>query len=98
MMVFHYFKREVESLFVHRFSNATMPFARLGYNCTFYWLFGGIAIAYFLFHPQYTDPGHSTLAHVGYSGVYFATEILNGCCHLVLRNLRKPGTTERGIP
>ena len=55
LLMLHFMKREVESLFVHRFSHATMPLVRLPLNCLHYWGFCGL-IAFNLFHPAYKPP------------------------------------------
>lgn len=48
LIVAHYLKREVETLFVHQFSQATMPFFNLFKNCFHYWVLNGlIALGYF---------------------------------------------------
>lgn len=98
MLMFHYLKREFESVFIHRFSNSTMPFQRIFYNCTYYWGFGGIFIGYFLFHPLYTDYEMPVACHFGILGFYLLAQFMNFRTHLILRNLRKPGTKDRGIP
>ncbi|WZZ66258.1 hypothetical protein YC2023_077628 [Brassica napus] len=50
---FHYFKRIMETFFVHRFSHATSPVANVFRNCAYYWTFGAY-IAYYVNHPSYT--------------------------------------------
>ena len=52
---FHYAKRILETLFVHRFSNNTMPLLNLFKNCSYYWGFAAF-IGYFVNHPLYTPP------------------------------------------
>lgn len=51
----HFAKRLLETRFVHRFSNSTMPLSSCLRNCIYYWLFAFI-IAYFTTHPLYTPP------------------------------------------
>ena len=51
----HYGKRFLETLFLHRFSNSTMPFINLFWNVTYYWGFAAY-IAYHVNHPLYTKP------------------------------------------
>lgn len=42
MWVFHYVKRLFETLFVHIFSNKTMPLRNLVKNCAYYWGFAAV--------------------------------------------------------
>jgi very-long-chain enoyl-CoA reductase len=54
---------------------------------------------YFFLHPDYTAPKWATNTHyyiILAAFVFF--EFMNFMCHLTLKNLRKPGSTERGIP
>ncbi|SOV78210.1 3-oxo-5-alpha-steroid 4-dehydrogenase, putative [Plasmodium sp. gorilla clade G3] len=99
-LLFHFIKREFESLFIHRFSNATMPIIRVPINCGHYWLLCGVSIGYYLFHPLYKPYDIQSKPYCVY-GLFFVLlilEFLNLKCHLILRNLRPRGTKNRGIP
>lgn len=94
---FHYMKRILETIFVHRFSHATMPMMNLFKNCTYYWGFA-FYVGYFINHPLYTPALFKDLQiYAGLLGFVFA-ELGNFSIHVALRNLRPPGTTERKIP
>ncbi|SCM21927.1 3-oxo-5-alpha-steroid 4-dehydrogenase, putative [Plasmodium berghei] len=99
-LLFHFLKREFESLFVHRFSNATMPIVRVPINCGHYWILCGVNIGYYLFHPKYKPHNLCSKPHIVYSifFVLLVLEFLNLKCHLILKNLRPRGTKTRGIP
>ena len=99
MVILHYVKRELETIFVHRFSNDTMPFTNIFKNSIHYWGFFGLFNMYFFLHPDYTKPSWASDQFYIASTVFFCFfEFMNLMCHLELKNLRKPGTTERGIP
>lgn len=93
--VFHYVKRLLETQFVHRFSNATMPITNLVKNCSYYWGFAAY-IAYHVNHPLYTAPSMNQV-YAGLAG-FCLCELGNFSIHLALRNLRPEGSKVRKIP
>ncbi|KAI3953108.1 hypothetical protein MKW98_020303 [Papaver atlanticum] len=84
---FHYFKRIMETFFVHRFSHATSPISNVFRNCAYYWSFGAF-IAYYVNHPHYT-PVSDLQMKIGF-GFGVICQVSNLYCHLLLRNLRRP--------
>uniref|UniRef100_A0A1B6LQF0 very-long-chain enoyl-CoA reductase n=2 Tax=Graphocephala atropunctata TaxID=36148 RepID=A0A1B6LQF0_9HEMI len=91
----HYAKRILETLFVHRFSHATMPIMNLFKNCSYYWLFTAY-VAYHVNHPLFTSPCDLQV-YLSLAG-FILSEVGNLSIHVALRNLRPPGTTVRKIP
>lgn len=101
MIILHFLKREYETLYVHKFSLATMPARNIFKNCFHYWVLSGLYVAYFIYAPtSYTALQSSTINMINVVGValYLFGELSNLYTHRVLSNLRSPGGTERGIP
>ena len=96
-VLFHYVKRELETLYVHSFSLDTMPVFNVFKNSFHYWVLGGLAIAYFLYHPLYSEQHSHAFVNVC-ALLFVAAELGNLYCHLILRWLRPAGSKARGIP
>ena len=96
-VMFHYLKREFETVFVHRFSNATMPWFNIIKNSTHYWILSGVFIAYPLYHPLYTNSLDMPVVYT-FVVLFLIAELGNGHAHIIQRNLRPPGTRKRAIP
>uniref|UniRef100_A0A0F7USI8 Trans-2,3-enoyl-CoA reductase, putative n=2 Tax=Toxoplasma gondii TaxID=5811 RepID=A0A0F7USI8_TOXGV len=100
LTMFHFMKRELETLFVHRFSSSTMPIVNVPINCGHYWILFGVFVGYFLFHPKYQPMWRDDQPLVIYSlaATMVIFELLNFKTHLILRSLRARGTRQRGVP
>ena len=96
MFTLHFFKRELETFFVHRFGNDTMPLTNIFKNSIYYWLFA-FWIAYVTLHPFFTVPASESRRSLGVF-IFVLSEILNLKTHLDLRNLRPAGTRIRRVP
>lgn len=99
MVLLHFTKREFETLFVHRFSAATMPAFNIFKNSAHYWLLSGLNMAYWIYLPSASAAKDSD-PWITYPGIAFFVigELANLSDHLTLRNLRSSGGNERGIP
>ncbi|KIW06460.1 uncharacterized protein PV09_02902 [Verruconis gallopava] len=104
LCVVHFIKRELETIFVHRFSAATMPLFNIFKNSGHYWLLAGANIAYWTYSPNSVAQQHAKLdltqdplTAVGLV-MFTVGELFNLYTHIVLSNLRPKGTTTRGIP
>ncbi|CAI7631850.1 unnamed protein product [Penicillium glandicola] len=100
LLTVHFLKREFETIFVHRFSSATMPARNIVKNSAHYWILAGFNIAYWVFRPDATAATSTPNQALVYAGLalFVFGELANLNAHYILRNLRRPGTTERGIP
>ncbi|WFD34008.1 very-long-chain enoyl-CoA reductase [Malassezia cuniculi] len=104
MVMLHFIKREAESLWVHRFSNSTMPLFNIFKNSTHYWLLSGVLLGTGVYSPflgQSVVEGTLRDNHVFIGTlvtVWAIAELCNLYTHLILMNLRPKGTRVRQIP
>lgn len=98
MVVLHFVKRELETLFIHRFSGDTMPLAYVFRNSAHYWALSGIVFGYIVYHPTYSHiirTQNQTLLAIT---LYLYAELSNLYTHVTLRRLRPEGTRVRQVP
>jgi len=97
MVIAHYLKREFETAFIHKFSHATMPIFNLYKNCSHYWIGGGILLGYASYRPNAFYLTNDIAIYI-LCGLWVFAEVSNLVTHIILSNLRKPGSHERKIP
>lgn len=93
----HYGKRLLETVFVHRFSHATMPIMNIFRNSAYYWGFAAL-VAYFVNHPLYTPAAYGSLQIYGGLALFIIAELGNLSVHLAFKNMRPAGSKVRKIP
>ncbi|CAN6626659.1 very-long-chain enoyl-CoA reductase [Trichomonascus vanleenenianus] len=113
-VMLHFLKREYETLFVHKFSMATMPLFNLFKNSGHYWVLSGFFLAYFNYAPvTYFARYQSWIMQFlfsrqcvrlsegvlyGISFLWLFAELSNFWVHLNLASMRSGDSTERKIP
>ncbi|CCE30099.1 hypothetical protein E4U22_001262 [Claviceps purpurea] len=99
MIVAHFIKRELETLFVHKFSANTMPVFNIFKNSFFYWAISGLLCAVSIYSPRsLAARAEQPLIDLVGLALYLFSETGNALVHLYLSSLRSPGGTERKIP
>ncbi|XDV47718.1 hypothetical protein PO909_017283 [Leuciscus waleckii] len=91
LKIIKYIKRLIEIIFVHRFSQGTMPLRAIVRNCAYYWGFAAW-LAYYINHPLYTPPSYGE-TQVNYALILFVLcEAGNFSIHWSLNSLKCEGT------
>jgi len=101
LILIHFMKRELETLYVHRFSNATMPVRNIFKNSFHYWVLAGLNIALFTYTPSLESPtAHPAPAWTIWLGcaLFLVGEAGNFWAHMTLREMRSEGGKERREP
>ena len=95
----HFLKRELETLFIHRFSNATMPAFNIFRNSAYYWALSGVNMAFWIYRSD-SPTSQDSNPYITYPALflYIVGEVGTFLNHLTLRGLRSSGGKERGIP
>jgi len=92
---FHYIKRFLETLFIHRFSQTTIPSVYLFRLCFYYWGFAAL-ISYYINHQNYTAPSSNLTCYALIA--FLLCEFGNFSIHVLLRNLRPAPSKVYKIP
>ena len=99
MIVAHFIKRELETLYVHKFSANTMPVFNVFKNSFFYWTLSGLLCAVSIYNPRsLAARADQPLVDLAGLALYLFGEAGNALVHLYLSSLRSTGGTERKIP
>eukprot|EP00768_Dysnectes_brevis_P000734 gnl/Dysnectes_brevis/1165_a1299_3833.p1 GENE.gnl/Dysnectes_brevis/1165_a1299_3833~~gnl/Dysnectes_brevis/1165_a1299_3833.p1 ORF type:complete len:285 (+),score=47.75 gnl/Dysnectes_brevis/1165_a1299_3833:26-880(+) len=96
MWIFHFTKRILESIFVHKFSHPTMPVRNIFKNSIYYWTFGILVSLNVLVGGPWMDmaPGVITAG----TAMFVVFELLNLYTHIRLRTLRPAGSKAYVLP
>uniref|UniRef100_A0A672LQT4 Trans-2,3-enoyl-CoA reductase n=1 Tax=Sinocyclocheilus grahami TaxID=75366 RepID=A0A672LQT4_SINGR len=94
---FHYMKRIVETLFVHRLSHSTMPLRNIFKNCSYHWCFAAW-MAYYINHPLYTPPYYGEKQVKAALAIFLFCQLGSFSIHMALSNLKLPSCKIKKIP
>ncbi|KAI0649168.1 3-oxo-5-alpha-steroid 4-dehydrogenase-domain-containing protein [Trametes meyenii] len=105
-VMLHFLKRELETLFVHRFSHGTMPFRNIFKNSAHYHILSGLFLAYSVYSPTFAANSPYIRGTIRENpnflwaclGLFLFAELSNLKTHLTLSNLRSTDSTKRAIP
>ncbi|GBL50007.1 hypothetical protein CJI97_003042 [Candidozyma auris] len=112
MVNLHFIKRELETLYVHKFSNSTMPLFNLFKNSSHYWFLSGFNLSFFVYSKPVSSLSSlntvekfafyvndfSPVVNFSIFGLWAFAELSNLKTHLTLANLRKNDSKAYVIP
>lgn len=98
MVLLHFLKREIETLFIHRFSSDTMPWTYIFRNSGHYWALAGAIFGYTVNHPSNALVVRTPMQTNLLLALYTYAELSNLYTHLTLRSLRPQGSRVRRVP
>lgn len=112
LVLLHFSKRELETVLVHRFSNATMPLFNLFKNSGHYWILSGVLLSVFIYAPDVSQldtfgavpkvlfhvNSFSPVVNALLIGVWVFAQISNFLCHVKLAGLRSADSKAYVIP
>ena len=99
LLTIHYVKRLYETFFVHRTVCYDLPLIQLLSGIFYYCVLGAGLPEYQVLFTDYTEPNYSIPGvSCMFASLMLFSEYMNLRAHMVLRDLRPPGTTKRGIP
>ncbi|KAK6453985.1 3-oxo-5a-steroid 4 dehydrogenase [Scheffersomyces xylosifermentans] len=108
-VLFHFIKRELETIFLHKFSNATMPAFNIFKNSSHYWILSGFNLAYFVYGPDASSDNIAkkylfyvndlpSIYNYALTGLFLFAELSNFTTHYILANLRSEDSKKYVIP
>ena len=99
LLLIHYVKRLLETFFIHRTVSYDLSLMDLLSGVFYYCILGSGLLEYQILFMDYTEPSYSIpgISCIFASFMLFC-EYMNLRAHMVLRDLRPPGTAKRGIP
>ena len=109
MVLIHFGKRIYECILVHFFSKPSKSLHKVSWDFAYYWLFFGLVVPFYLFHPLYqekfwlsiTHPYEDFIAYIYYFlfVAFIFCEGMNFMCHVHLNSFRIRDLDQtRGIP
>ncbi|RLV90790.1 hypothetical protein JA1_004337 [Spathaspora sp. JA1] len=107
LVLLHFAKREYETVFIHKFSNATMPVFNIFKNSTHYWILSGFNLAFFIYRPNIERSGllkyvfhvndYSSVVNYALVAIWAFAEVSNFITHTILSDLRKGEDSKRYV-